>query len=324
MPWAVAAAGIGLAGAAMSANAAGDAADTQAASAADATGEQRRQFDLNRKDLAPVMGTGVAANARLSQLLGLVTPEQAAKGPKTFDAQAYLAANPDVANDRYYKYHPEQHYQDYGQYEGRQPTYGYGVNGGPGQPDVPGQVPPIDDSQYGSLLKKFTKQDMEADPVYQSGLQFGLKQGTEGINNRAIAGGGYDSGATLKALTRYAEDYGSTKGNEAFNRYNIANDSIYNKLAGVSGAGQTATNQAVTSGSSIANNIGGLMTDAGNARAAGIIGGANAWGDAVGSVSKGINNYQTNDWLKGLTRKNQAGYVNMGSGTGADSDMFYG
>lgn len=65
----------------------------------------------------------------------------------------------------------------------------------------------------GQFARKFTQDDMNADPVYKSGLQFGLDQGTQGINRQAAAGGNFLSGATLKALTRFGNDYGSTKAN---------------------------------------------------------------------------------------------------------------
>ena len=149
----------------------------------------------------------------------------------------------------------------------------------------------------GELAQRFSASDMESDPVYQSGLKFGLDQGTGAINQRAIAGGSYDSGATLKALTRYANDYGSTKANESYNRFNNDQTNLYNRNAGVSGAGQVATNQVGAQGAQAAGQIGGYLTDAGSARSAGIIGGANAWGQGISSA---VNNYQSNEWMKRL------------------------
>ena len=149
----------------------------------------------------------------------------------------------------------------------------------------------------GELARRFSASDMEADPVYQSGLKFGLDQGTGAINQRAIAGGSYDSGATLKALTRYANDYGSTKANDSYNRFNTDQTNLYNRNAGVSGAGQVATNQVGAQGAQAAGQIGGYLTDAGSARSAGIIGGANAWGQGISSA---VNNYQSNEWMKRL------------------------
>lgn len=148
-------------------------------------------------------------------------------------------------------------------------------------------------SDSGALLKRFSGQDLESDPVYQSGLKFGLDEGTKAINNRAIARGMYDSGATLKELARYGADYGSTKANEAYNRYNTDWTNIYNRLAGVSGAGQTATNAVASARGDLSNNLSNLITGQGNARAAGIVGGANAWGGALGNIANTAQNYFT-------------------------------
>ena len=155
-------------------------------------------------------------------------------------------------------------------------------------------------ADFGRLTRSFTKSDMEADPVYQSGLKFGLDEGTKAINNRATAMGGYDSGSTLKALTRFANDYGSTKGNESFNRFETGNTNVFNRLAGVSGAGQTATNQVSNEIGNYGTNSANLLTDAGNARAAGIVGQANAWGDAISSGVDIWNQNQKNKTLRDI------------------------
>lgn len=55
----------------MGSGAAEDAANIQAGATREATGEQRRQFDLNRQDLAPYRGLGSAAVMRLRDLLGI-------------------------------------------------------------------------------------------------------------------------------------------------------------------------------------------------------------------------------------------------------------
>src|SRR6185369_7078168 len=55
------------------------------------------------------------------------------------------------------------------------------------------------------------------------GYQFGLNQGTQGIDRSAASKGGLYSGATLKALDRYGQDYAGTKLNDAYARYgNVA------------------------------------------------------------------------------------------------------
>ena len=142
------------------------------------------------------------------------------------------------------------------------------------------------DPSYGSLTRNFSASDLAADPVYNSGLQFGLDQGAQGINRQAAAGGSMLSGATLKALTRFGNDYGSTKANESFNRFNTNNNQNYNRLAGISGAGQQATNQVSAAGANMANNISQSQQGVGNANGSSYIAQGNAWQNGLnGAVS---------------------------------------
>jgi len=161
----------------------------------------------------------------------------------------------------------------------------------------------------GELMRPFTQADIDADPVYQSGLQFGLDEGRNAINSRAIAGGGYDSGATLKALTRFGTDYGSTKANESYNRWTNDQSNIYNRLAGVSGTGQTAANQVQAAGTNAANMISGSYGDAGNARAASIVGGANAFNQALGGAANAYNRSLDNKALMRLLESSRGGHI---------------
>lgn len=128
----------------------------------------------------------------------------------------------------------------------------------------------VNSSDYGSLLKNFSKSDLENDPVYNTSLDFGLNEGEKAINNRSIANGGYDSGSTLKALTRYASDYGGTKANESYNRFNNDNSNKYSRLFGLSGLGESAASQQ-------ASNISNLDVGTGNANAAAEIAKGNAY-----------------------------------------------
>jgi hypothetical protein len=106
------------------------------------------------------------------------------------------------------------------------------------------------DPLYGSLLKDFSQADLDNDVVYNTGLEFGLNEGTKALDRRAAAYGGYDSGATLKALARYANDYGSTKAEGAYNRFMNDKNTTYNFLSGQQGMGLNATtnNQSMNTG----------------------------------------------------------------------------
>ena len=159
---------------------------------------------------------------------------------------------------------------------------------------------------YGSLLKPFTADSVKTD----QGYQFGLDQGVKTASDSAAARGGLYSGATLKALTKYGNDYATTKFDDAFNRDQTTKGSIYNKLAGVSGTGQTATTQVDSAGAALAQNQGANLIGAGNARGAADI----STGNAIGS---GLN--QAGAWW--LKYGNQPGatttpYANSGGGVG--------
>lgn len=289
---------------AMGSDAAGNAADVQARSADTATAEQRRQYDLARSDNAQYRNTGSAANRRLAQLLGLSDSGFSGSVPSGADQNLYSSdANYRKAFDAFNKTHQEQYGvpvpsdADPSVVSDRVKNwFGY-------TPSAPAAASSATDAP---LLRRFSASDLNADPVYQSGLQFGADQGAGAINARSLATGNYDSGATLKALTRFGNDYGSTKANESYNRFNTDNTNIFNRLSGVSGTGQTATNTVTAAGSNMANNVSDLATGAGNARAAGIVGGANAWANAAGGVNSAMNNYQSNQTLQALLRRNGA------------------
>jgi hypothetical protein len=158
------------------------------------------------------------------------------------------------------------------------------------------------DGTYGSLLKPFSQDDLNNDVVYNSGLQFGLDQGTQAINRQAAATGSQLSGATIKALTRFGNDYGSTKANDAYNRFNTTQSNTYNRLAGISGAGQQATNQVSSAGQTNAQYQGNNLIGAGNARGASAIAGANGFNNAL---SSGVNAYQNQQLINSLGQTNQ-------------------
>ncbi|WP_455154179.1 hypothetical protein [Cupriavidus campinensis] len=169
------------------------------------------------------------------------------------------------------------------------------------------------DPQYGVLQRNFTQQDFYDDPVTQLGFQFGLDEGTKGLNRAAAANGGLDSGATLKALTRYATDYTGTKANDSYNRYQTNNTNTFNRLASLAGVGQTASNTnasangsavggIASAGANAANNIsqnalysGNAAANAaaatGNARASSAIARGNGWSNAIGTGVNALSGY---------------------------------
>jgi len=166
---------------------------------------------------------------------------------------------------------------------------------------------------FGSLNRRFTGKDLASDPGYQ----FGLNQGLDAAQNSAAARGGLYSGATLKALTQFGNDYATTKFDDAFNRDMAQKTSQFNRLASVAGLGQTSLGQVNTAGMNAANNISANQIGAGNARAAGYLSTANAIGNGINQgTAWWLNSGQTNP----LTSPNASGaYGNVyGDGAGID------
>jgi len=101
---------------------------------------------------------------------------------------------------------------------------------------------------------------------------FTKAQGMRGIESSAAARGGAFSGNALRALDQFNSDLASTQ----FGNW-------WNRQAGLAGIGQQATGSTAAAGQNAANNISNNMLAAGDARASGIIGSANAWRGALNS-----------------------------------------
>lgn len=155
---------------------------------------------------------------------------------------------------------------------------GSGLLGAFLQPAKPGEeaIPPDMEWQRAANPSGVANSFMTMDPGYQ----FRLKEGQRNLENSAAARGGLMSGNFLKATTKYGQDYGS-------NEYaNIANR--YSALAGV---GQSANSQLQQAGQNYANAYGANVTNAGNARASGYIGQANAISGGLNSAAMGYGLY---------------------------------
>lgn len=166
---------------------------------------------------------------------------------------------------------------------------GLGLAGNPNQPG------------YGALTTPFQAPTLAQAEQYP-GYQFGLGQGEQAITNSAAAQGNLVSGNALEAANNFAQnfaqqDYGNVY-NQAFNTFETNQQNLYNRLAGLSGVGQSAANTLGGLGQSAAQNVGNIsltsgaqqgqdIQNAAAATASGYIGGANAWGGALG---QGTNN----------------------------------
>lgn len=169
---------------------------------------------------------------------------------------------------------------------------------------------------FGSLLQGYGQQftaptaaDMQAnDPGYQARLNLGLTA----MEKSAAARGGLLTGGTLQNENQAAQDYASNEYNNYYNqRFNTFSSNYnqfqqqqanqYNRLAALAGVGQTAAGQLGTLGSAVSGQVGSNLLgtasamgqdyqNAAAATASGYVGGANAWGGALGGIGSNISN----------------------------------
>jgi hypothetical protein len=160
--------------------------------------------------------------------------------------------------------------------------------------------------EKGGLLRNFQMSDFQEDPGYQ----FALDQGMRGLQNSAASRGGLLSGATLKALTRFNQDTANNQYQNSYDRFNQNQQNQLNTLYNLSNAGQgaagaiagynaNARNQQANNLMTLGTGQASLLTQAGNAAAAGVIGGNNAMQQGIrGAVNT----------LGGLASMRNSGY----------------
>ena len=188
------------------------------------------------------MGSIIDAGVKLASG-GLIDPDL--RGSKAagsaLDAQSRAAAEASAAREQAYK-----------RQEGLMNPY---INGGM------------------SAFANMQSGNMQMDPGYQ----FRLNEGNKAINNAASARGNAMGGGTMKALSRYGQDYASNEYGNAFNRQNqIANYgyNASNSLANFAGGfGNAQANGAI---------------EMGNARAANQIGQANRLSNDIGQAVQSV------------------------------------
>lgn len=116
------------------------------------------------------------------------------------------------------------------------------------------------------------------------GYQFRLGEGQRAVENSAAARGMQLSGANLRAIDEYGQNFAS-------NEYNNA----YNQLLGLSSIGENAAVGAGNSAANIiqntGNNVAGYQIGAGNAQAAGQVGAGNAISGGLSGIANAGSQY---------------------------------
>jgi hypothetical protein len=132
----------------------------------------------------------------------------------------------------------------------------------------------------------FTPQQFAAseDPAYN----FDLQQGLQAAQNSAAAQGLLKSGGTLASLNNYAQGQASNEYSNAYNRayqnFTNSQSTQFNRLAALTGVGQTATGSVNTAGQNTANNVANTTTSLASAQGASSIAQGNIWGSTISGI----------------------------------------
>jgi len=142
-------------------------------------------------------------------------------------------------------------------------------------------------SQYNqaglNALSSLASGDFANNLSQDPGYQFRLEQGRKAIEGSAAARGSLNSGATLKALERYGQDYASNEYQNAYNR-------DYQRLSQVAGLGANANSNLMSASGQYGTNLASLLSGYGNAVSNNITGLGNANAAAqISQANRGAN-----------------------------------
>lgn len=140
---------------------------------------------------------------------------------------------------------------------------------------------------YGMAAVPFSQTDFMADPGYA----FRLSEGTKALENSAAARGLLKSGRTMAGIQDYAQGLASQEYQNAFKRYYDERTALLAPLNVLRTGGQLASGTIGEAAGQYGVNAGNLMTGAANAAAAGRVGSANAFANALGQGASIFGNY---------------------------------
>ena len=182
--------------------------------------------------------------------------------------------------------------------------------------------------EAGGEFGSYTPFNFQYDPATDPGYGFRMSEGMNALNRSIAAKGLGVSGMGIRGAQAFGQGLAAGSIKDAFDMYttrynanNLAQNNLYNRLAGVAGTGQTSANQVGTAGANMASNVGNtLMSNAGNVgNAAMASAGAqqSAYGGAANMLGRLYGNYGQNQYATGQQLSNQYGYGNVyGTGGG--------
>lgn len=133
--------------------------------------------------------------------------------------------------------------------------------------------------------------DFMANWQQDPGYQFRMNEGMKAINSAAAARGMGNSGATMKALTKYGQDYASNEYDKAYNRN-------FNRLSTLAGYGTNASNTNVNSAGNYGAQVSANTIGMGNAAAANQVAQTNRMGQTLSNGAMAAAAYFSDERLK--------------------------
>ncbi len=161
-------------------------------------------------------------------------------------------------------------------------------------------------SEMGSqdFKRDFTAADFQKDPGYE----FRMAEGQKALERSAAARGGLQGGGTMKALSRYGQDYASGEYGKAYDRFNADRDRRFGRLSTLSGSGLQAAGGMANASGQYATNMGNGSMNYANGVSNNIMGNANS--QAASSIAQG------NAWSGALSSIGNAGMQGAAMGAG--------
>lgn len=303
---------------AMQANAAEDAANTQAQSAANAQqiSQQQYQDTVNRN--APFTQSGYGALSALDWGLG-ISPETASGQPVTQSQPTSMGSTAPASMSGFFN-NPQGGFLNLG----NAPIGGHVSLGS--TTDTPASAAsgvsgvPVSGAQgtglgYGSLTKQFDTSDWQKlSPAYN----FNVRQGQQNVLNGSASGEGALSGAAAKDLINYNQSAANNSFNDAFNQYQTQQGNIFSRLSGIAQLGQSSANNTGQQGTALAGQAAQSATNIGTARAGGTVGAANAISGGVNSaipwLTAGSGGSNPNNNASNWDTENPSNFQDFGGG----------
>jgi len=140
----------------------------------------------------------------------------------------------------------------------------------------------------GQYVKTPTMDQLAIDP----GFSFRLSEGGKALARMQSARGQLFGGGAIKAGVRYGQEMGSQEFQNAYNRLMNQRATVTNALLGIGGYGPAIAGQNAAAIGSAGSDIANIQLGAGQARASGYLGQANALSNALGQAAMGYGLYK--------------------------------